>query len=274
MGLDGERQGQGLFVERCDGERGERPEGKADHDAEACEHHRLDHVDVEDEPAGGTEAFERGDDVALLRHVALDRVADADAAEQQGRQPDEIDELGEALRVAPERGGRIGPVADRKPALGKRRLHGFARLFEVLPVRARIVRQFHPVDPTDETAGLHEARLVQRLSRHQDFRPVGQAVGQPVGLLAQRAADRGGGLADLQRIADFEPQALEQDGLHQYGALFAPGGTQTLGCNHVDLSVERIDRIHGLDLDERALAVLAPRHGTEACGPGHFAEVA
>ena len=91
------------------------------------EQQRLEQIDGEHEPARRAEAFEGGDDFALLGHVALDGVADADAAEQQRGQPDEADELGEAVGVAAERGRGIGPVADGEAALREFALDALAR---------------------------------------------------------------------------------------------------------------------------------------------------
>ncbi len=104
-------------VDRGDRDGRQRADDEAERDAERSEEQRLDHVDGEHEAARGAEAFEGGDDLALLGHVAPDRVADADAAEQEGGEPDEIDELGEAVGIAAERGGGIGPVVDGKTAL-------------------------------------------------------------------------------------------------------------------------------------------------------------
>ena len=83
MRLDGERDGQRLAIGGGEERRGQRAKTEADDDADPGEHERLDQIDGKHEPARGAERLEGGDDAALLRHVAADGVADADAAKQQ-----------------------------------------------------------------------------------------------------------------------------------------------------------------------------------------------
>ena len=111
MRLDRERDGQRLAIGGGEQRRGQRAKNEADDDAEAGEHERLDQIDGEHEPARGAERLEGGDHAALLRHVAADGVADADAAKQQRGQAHEADELGEAL--APRAGSRARDRSNR-----------------------------------------------------------------------------------------------------------------------------------------------------------------
>ena len=124
MRLERKRDGQRIAIDgRKDGRR-QRADEKPDGDADNGEQKRLDQIDGENETAWGAEAFERGDDLALLGHVALDGVADADAAKKQRRQPDEVDELGEAVGLAAERRRGVGPIADGEAGLRKLALDG------------------------------------------------------------------------------------------------------------------------------------------------------
>ena len=72
---------QCIAISEREQERRQRPEQKANGDADACEHQRLDQVDGKHQPARRAEALEGGDHLALFRHIAADGIADADAAE-------------------------------------------------------------------------------------------------------------------------------------------------------------------------------------------------
>ena len=65
--------------------------------AERRQHHHLGEVDREHAGAGRAERFQGRDHVAPAVEMALDRIGDADAADQQRGQPDQREILGEAL---------------------------------------------------------------------------------------------------------------------------------------------------------------------------------
>ena len=200
--LERERDWQRIAIDGREQRGRERADDEPDGDADGGEEKGLDQIDGENLSACGAEAFERGDDLALLDHVALDRVADADTAEKKGREPDEVDELGEAVGLAAKRGRGVGPIAD-----GEARLQEFALDLAAGGGQCVLVARggggkLHAVSPADEAAGLHQARLRERLARHEQLRSVSEAVGEPVRLLAKNAADRDGGLADRKRASD------------------------------------------------------------------------
>ena len=112
--------------------------------------------------------------------------------------------------------------------------------------------------------GCTSAGARQRLARHQQLRPISEAVGEPVGLGAQNAADGDGGLADGERAADLDAEPIEQTALDQHHAGEAPGGTRIVGLQHHDFAIERISVVDRLHLDQRGLAVRRARHGAEA----------
>ena len=141
MRLDRQRDRQRVGIERGDQRRRKRADDEPDGDADERQQQGLEEIDGEHEPARRAETFEGGDDLALLRHVALNGVADADAAEQERGQPDEADELGEAVGVAAERRRGIGPIAGGKAALRELALDALARRLERLLVRTRAVRE-------------------------------------------------------------------------------------------------------------------------------------
>ena len=271
MRLDRERDGQRLAIGGGEKRRGQRAKNKADDDADPGEHERLDQIDGKHEPARGAERLEGGDDAALLRHVAADGVADADAAKEQRGQSDEADELGEALHLAPDRWRRIGPIVDGKAAFGELGLDGEARGVERRLVVAARLGQLQPVDPADQASWLNEAGAVERLERHQHPRAIGEAVGQPVRLGAEHAADGHRCVADRERAADADAKPLEQRLLGNDHPRLAPGNARVFRLADHDVAIERIGAIDGLHLDERAFAAVDPRHGAQACRFRHLA---
>ena len=82
--------------------------------AESGQHHDLRQIDGEHIAAVRTPRLERCDDIAAAVDVAFDGIADADAAHQQGREPDQRQELRES------QDGSLklwrGPVRSRRPA--------------------------------------------------------------------------------------------------------------------------------------------------------------
>ena len=183
---------------------------------------------------------------------------------KQRGQPDEADELGEAVGVAAERRRGIGPVANGEAALRKLALDAVPHCLEGLLVGGTILGELHAIGPANEASRLHQPGARQRLARHQQLRPISETIGEPVGLGAQNAADGDGGLADGERAADLDAKPIEQTALDQHHAGEAPGGTRIVGLQHHDLAIERIGVVDRLHLDQRGLAVRRARHGAEA----------
>ncbi len=264
MRLDRQRDRQRVGIERGDQGRDECTDDEPDGDADQRQQQRLEKIDGEHQPARGAETFEGGDDLALLRHVALDGVADADAAEQERGQPDEADELGEAVGVAAERRRGIGPVADGEAALRELTLDAAPGGFQSLLVGGTIAGELDAIDPANQAAGLHQPGTRQRLARHQQLRPISETIGEPVGLSAEHAADDDAGLADAELAADVDAEPIEQVALDQHHAGEAPSGAGIRRLKHRDLAIERVGIVDGLHLDQRALAGGGAGHGAEA----------
>src|SRR3546814_17946315 len=91
------------------------PEGDADQ--RQCED--LRHVDLEDEAAWRAKALQGGDGGGLALQVAADGVADADAADQQGRQPDQREEEAQPGDEADDAGRRPGGGAESTGQYGR-----------------------------------------------------------------------------------------------------------------------------------------------------------
>ena len=87
------RQRQQLAEHADDDERQGRAGRQPDHRADPGEQDHLRQIDREDVAAGGAQRLERGDDVAAAIDVALDRVGDADAADQKCGEADQRQEL-------------------------------------------------------------------------------------------------------------------------------------------------------------------------------------
>ena len=94
--------------------------------ADQRQQQHLQQIDREHAAAGRAERLQRRDHVALAVEMALHRVGDADAADQQRGQADQREELREALDVALQRGRGVGagahlPAGIRQLLRGRRR---------------------------------------------------------------------------------------------------------------------------------------------------------
>ncbi len=198
-----------------------------------------------------------------LRRLSMkvdDRVRHADAADQQRRQPDEGEELAQALERAADLRRGIAPVDDGEAQFGQLGRDARAQGFELLgPGGARIL-ELQGVAPADQRSGLHEARLFQCRIRDQDARSVGQAVGDAVGLRPDGAGDLDRVGAEHHAVADFEPQPLQQDRVDD-GAR-AQRLLQDCAVAQHDLADERVEAIDDLELGQRLVgSIRAARHG-------------
>ena len=86
----------------------------------------CDEIGREDEAGRGAEAFQRGDRRGLARDIAGDRIADADPADQERGDADQVQEKSDPVDEPLQRGRRIGagaqlPAGFRKG--GARRAH-------------------------------------------------------------------------------------------------------------------------------------------------------
>ena len=150
------RQRQQL-AEHADDDEGQRRAGdKPDHRADRGEHDHLRQIDREDVAAGGAERLERGDDVAAAIDMALDRIGDADAADQQRGEADQGQELGEAADGALELRRGVVAAADFPAGLRQRA----SRIVDQRgrgAIVGRVVRQLDPIDPAHQAAGLQQS---------------------------------------------------------------------------------------------------------------------
>jgi hypothetical protein len=153
-----DRQRQQMTEQADNRERQRRAEHRADQRPDRREHHHLGQVNREHVAAGAAERLERGDHLAAAVDMALDRVGDADAANQQRGQPDQRQKLGEARDRAFKL--RRGVVARADFPSGLRQLA--ARIIRQR-IRGAIAAVVQPdaVNPAHQAARLQQRRSAQ-----------------------------------------------------------------------------------------------------------------
>jgi hypothetical protein len=245
---------------------GDKPDGAAGE----REHQHLGEVDGKHLAAGRAQRLERRDHVALAVEIVLDRVGDADPADEQRCQPDEGQIFGEAFDVAAEFGGRVGAGAHFPAGVGQfgARLGG-DRLDRTV---ARVARKPHSIVPAHDAAGLEQAGCAQRVGADQEARSERNAAGELVGLGLEHGADFDAGLAHLQFSARRHVEAGEEIGTGDRAVNAVARGEETRQVAvrvGRDRAVERIGPVDGLDLDQRHAAVAGARHRPHGGGRRH-----
>ena len=179
---------------------------------------------------------------------ARDRIADADAADQQRRKADQADELGEPVEPGADATAGIGKAAQPPAGVGiaiaqhlEGRRIGSARC------------QSQPVLPVKQTARLYQARLHHRCKRRHQARPeTGEGIQSAVGLARDQTAHFHGYFSHPQPVADLEVHA-PKGGLLDHGAPHAVALGQRVGQGFAvcefELAVERIGCFDRLELD-------------------------
>ena len=203
------RQRQQFAEQADDDERQGRAGGEPDHRADAGEHNDLRQVDREDVAAGGAERLERGDDLAAAVDMAFDGVGDADAADQQRRQADQGQELGEAADGALELRRGVVAAADFPAGFRQRIARGVDQRGRGTVVIG-IVGQPHPVDPAHQAAGLQQSGGAQARFADEKARAEADAAGELVRLGADHAADLVRRAADGNALAELEVEPRQQ----------------------------------------------------------------
>ena len=234
---------------------------QAEHDAERGEHQDLEQVGLEHQGPGAPKAFQRRDGGDLAVEIAAHGVADADAADQQGRQAHQRQEQRQATDEAFDLRGGVGEVAHPPAGIGEA---GLKVVLPRLKVGTRIEADL--VVPGDHAAGLDQPGAFHRLEVDQQARPQDEAAGRgAVGFALDGAPDAEGRIADLDGIADIEVESLA-DGLFDHGAPDAvplPDRiAQVAALAQRESAIERVRVIDRLQLHQGgAGAVLAPGHG-------------
>ena len=224
------RQRQQL-AERADDDEGQRRAGrKPDHRTDHGQHDHLCQVDGEDVAAGGAERLERGNDVAAAIDMALDRVGDADAADQQRREPDQREELGKAADAALKLRRGIAAGANF-PARFRQRTARIVDQRRSGAIVGGVVRQLDPVDPAHQATGLQQPGGAQSSFADQELRAEADPAGKFVRLAVDDAADLKIGIADTDAIAELEVEPRQQRLIHRGAECAVPLGQQ-IGHRH------------------------------------------
>jgi len=128
-----------------------------------------------------------------------------------------------------------------------------------------------------QAAGLQQARFAQRRARDQDTRAQREQARRAVGLVVERAPDREHEAADLDAVAGLEPEALQQQRIHERAEMplvlreqSGQGLEVRTGAVDADRPVERIEIVDALELDQQPVA--AGRAGA-ALHVGHRAQL-
>ncbi len=243
--------------------RGDSADGKAGDDGEERQRQHLDEIDLEDEPAGGAEAFQGRDRRDLAGEIGAHRVADADPADQQRGETGERQEERDAIEEALHRGRRVAEFADAPAGIGIERFELADPGMEVGPGR-----EAQAIVVIDERARLDEAGGGERPIGDHDAGAEGEAGAARIGLALHRGAEREFGVADADEIAELEAEPLEEKRIDR-GAPMPVAAREKIVQRHLRFprglqrggAVERVGLVDRLQLDQRPLlAVDAARH--------------
>ena len=119
----------------------------------------------------------------------------------------------------------------------------------------------------DQAASLHQARRLQTLIGHHQARPQDEGVGAAIGLAEDRGANLVIQRSDLDDLAEFQAEAVEQFAIGNRAPMtiaLGKGGTQRSVRRKPHLAEERVACVDCLQLDQLALGA--------ARGLGHGAQ--
>ncbi len=267
--LAGDWQNGGQGACRKEGDRC--TDHEPDQDARRGDQHHLDQIDENDEAGGGADAFERGDDAALAVDEGAHGIGHAHAADNQGCQTDECQELREALDVVGQRGGCV--VA---------RAHGPARIGEIgLGCLGNLSGGLIAIEPDavgifDNAAGADEAGSFKPVHRdHQPWRK-SESLRQRVGFVGDLGAQFELRAPHRDAVADLYTEALEEDGGCDRAVDSVGFGQRCLRRNvgrQAECAIKRIGTVERAQFDERLVALVGgARHRAHAHAFGHISE--
>ncbi len=242
--IDVDLRQRGLEQEREGGADGER-----DDDADGRHHADGDEIGGGDLARGRADAFQHGDDARLAFEMCAHRVGDAEPADQQRAEPDQV-EIGAG--VLQEIAGALAGIlelADAPAGVGE---FGIERGGRGGAVGVR--RHLDAIGVVDQAAGLHQAGGVERLLRDQQARAEGEDLGGGIGLALDRGGDDEPDVADHQAVTDLEAGALQQHAVGEraiaaVGLLRQQFGERLLVAEG-ERAIERVDLVGALELDQ------------------------
>ncbi len=183
--------------------------GGADHQRE-CDRDRRHHADG-DEVGGGdlaggrADTFQHGDDACLALQMRAHRVGDAEPADQERAEADEVEIGAGVLQEIARAIAGILELPDAPAGIGK---GGVERVRRGDTVGLR--RHLEAIGVIDQAAGLNQSGRVERRLRDQQPRAEREDLGGGIGLALDRGGDDELRPADRQAIADRQLRALEQ----------------------------------------------------------------
>ena len=243
------------------------------HDADQRQHRELQEIGREDEPCGAPRHFS----VAMVRtraprkdEIALPTPTPPTKSEARPIRPMNCVSRSSQKRMPPPASAR---PRSRQPTSGYLALSSLMTRTVVLPGR-----EAQAIFPREKTAGLHEARLGQRLERkHEPRAEAREGVEPAVGLAGDDAANLDGDLADAHSVAQrrcscggvLRPRQRRPRRVASVAPLGQRVGERKTVLQ-LDLSVERVRALYGLELHQCRLRIGLHRAGHGAAvDPAH-----
>src|SRR5438876_1826946 len=182
-----------------------------------------------------------------------------DAADEEAREPDQPEVGGELGEEAPETGPSV--IERRHPyrRVGDRVLQRLDR-----GARRRCRREAHEHPVPDAAPVTDEAGELERSGGDHHARTERHDTRRAVGLSVNHARDREARRPEQERIADGETEPLEERPLDERRPTVPDEFPERAGQGELHAPVQRVPRLHGLELDQQARAVGGvPRHRRE-----------
>ncbi len=226
--------------------------------AEKAHRHRLHEVGGEDRASGRAQAAENGD----RGHPPLDEhvhgARDPEAAEEEGHERDEAEEVAEA-------GERVGEtplvVGDRADVQALGREPGAEAVGQLLGVGPRGQAQVGLV--AGARAAGQEPGLLDARTGDEEARAEGAAHAHVARHVLDRGPQHEARLAEGDLVTDRRAQGDEQRGVGDRAARLGESGPLA-GGRRLDRAVERVAGVHGQHLGQpRRLAPRLEDHGPE-----------
>ncbi len=261
--------GQEIGDQRLGQERYRRADRHPETDADQRQGGELQEIGREDQAFGRTQALQGRDCMEPRGEKARDRVADADAAHEQGGEANQTDELGQPIEPEAEAAARLGEPTHPPAGVG---IAVLDRLDHVAIGDAG--RQVQAVLPGEQAARLDDPRFGERGEGHQEPRSQARERVQPaIGLALDHTAQLNGRIAHLHALAQRHLHAPQRR-LLDHGApdavALGEGIAERAAALQLELAVQRVARLDRLELDEGGMTVglHRARHGA-AVDPAH-----
>ena len=225
-------------------------------DAESGHDGDLEEIACENQPLRGAQGLQGGDGRHLAGEIGGDGTGHADTSDQEGRQADQGDEEGKALKKPAQR--RIGVIGTAY-APGRIR----KGLLQVGDGSGHIAGIIEPDthEMTHETARTGDTRRIQAVQRQDDPRAEAEGSARPIRFVDKNCDDGDRGFPQGERRADVKAGVLEKVPVDD-GALRKGMVERNRGINE-RLAVEWPAVIDGPQVHQQRFAFRRTRHGEE-----------